>query len=187
MSAGVRIWRDSLAGYGLISRALHWSMAGLFAWQLATSVLHWRDEESSLVKALFWSHRTVGVLILLLVFTRGVWAIANLRSRPAHAPGLLGRTAALGQLAMYVLMITVPAIALVRAYANGRGYRWLGVELLPVTGEKQAYLAAVANALHGPLGWSLYALVLGHVAMALVHHFVFRDGTFVRMTRGGAK
>ncbi len=40
------------------------------------------------------------------------------------------------------------------------------------------------NALHGLLGWTLLALIAGHVAMALWHGLVRRDATLRRMTRG---
>jgi cytochrome b561 len=177
-------WRDSPSGYGLVTRLLHWSMAGLFVWQFATAILHLIDEDSAIVDTVFWSHRATGFLLLLLVFLRGGWGIANLRERPGHRAGALGRAAKLGHLAIYALMILVPALALARAYSTGRGFTWFGMEIIDATGAEVELLKAVTNSLHGPLGWLLLALILGHVAMSLVHHFIFRDGTLQRMARG---
>lgn len=185
MTADARLqWRDTPTGYGLVTRSFHWSMAALFVWQFATAVIHWIDEESGLVDSLFWSHRTTGFLLLLLVFLRGGWGIANLRNRPGHREGALGAAANLGHLTLYALMILVPALALVRSYASGRGFTWVGIEIVVATGVELGWLREIANSLHGPLGWLLLVLILGHVAMSMVHHFVFRDGTLLRMARG---
>ena len=42
-------------------------------------------------------------------------------------------------------------------------------------------LAEVAKGLHNLLGSALGVLVIGHVAAALKHHFVGRDGLLARM------
>jgi cytochrome b561 len=42
-------------------------------------------------------------------------------------------------------------------------------------------MVAPASALHGPLAWTLLALVGGHVAMAIFHDAVLRDRTIARM------
>lgn len=119
------------------------------------------------------------------MFLRGGWGVANARRRPAHQAGAFGLAANLGHLTIYALMILVPVLALARAYATGRGFTWLGVEMIAATGAELGLLKAVANDLHGPLGWLLLALIFAHVAMSLVHHFILRDGTLLRMVRGG--
>lgn len=177
-------WRDTPGGYGLVTRSFHWSMAGLFFWQFATAIIHWIDEESNLVDGLFWTHRTIGFLLFVLIFLRGAWGIANLRNRPGHRADALGAAANLGHLLLYALMILVPALALVRSYASGRGFTWAGIEIVAATGVELGWLREFTNSLHGPLGWLLLVLVAGHVVMSLVHHFVFRDGTLLRMARG---
>jgi cytochrome b561 len=177
-------WRDQPSGYGPVTRIFHWSIAVLAAWQFATATLHFVDEEAPLVEALWWTHRATGFAILLLAFLRGAWGLANLRERPPRHAGWLGDAARLGQLALYALMIVVPAVALLRTYANGRGFVWFGVEIIAASGERREQLTDLTNQLHGPLGWVLFALVVGHAAMALVHHFVFRDRTLVRMLSG---
>ena len=44
---------------------------------------------------------------------------------------------------------------------------------------------APANAAHGLLAWTLLALIAGHVAMVLLHRFLWRDGTLARMAGRG--
>ena len=42
-------------------------------------------------------------------------------------------------------------------------------------------MIAPASALHSWLGWLLLLLVVGHISMALIHHFVWKDGLINRM------
>lgn len=175
---------DHPEGYGAISRTLHWLMAALFIWQFLSAILHAVDREMTAAR-FFWSwHMSVGVLLLLAVVLRGVWALVNLRNRPAHATGLLGTAARLGHLALYLLMLAIPTLGVLRAYGSGRGLSVFGIELFAGGGERIPALLALANALHGLLGWMLLILILGHVVMALAHTYLWREPNLSRMWRG---
>lgn len=180
-----RIW-DSPAGYGVVTRALHWGMAALFAWQFLGAMLRVAAEDSAMEQFVWSTHYQVGFTLWLLVLVRGAWGLANLRRRPGHAGSPATAAAAkLGHLALYGLMVAVPSLALLRAIFSGRGFGVYGIELVAAGGTRVPALMAPANALHGLLGWALLALVIGHVAMALYHAHVRKDPTLARMTRGG--
>jgi len=176
---------DRPDGYGIVSRTLHWGMALLFAWQFTSAILRVVAEDTA-VEGFFWqTHYSVGFTIWVLFFLRGAWGLANFRRRPAHeGPPLLARAATLGHLVLYVLMLVVPSLAIARAVGGGRGLRVYGLQLVAPGGEPNPSLTAPGNALHGLLGWTLLALIAGHVAMALWHGLVRRDATLRRMTRG---
>ena len=185
-SSATRIW-DSPEGYGLISRLLHWTMAILILAQFGTALLHEFAKDAAFSKSLWPTHPRFGFVLLILVFLRGAWGLANARSRPSHGTSLVGRAAVLGHLALYALMAVVPAIALLRTYGNGYGFTILGVEIFEKTGVQDAALQAPANAAHGLLGWVMLALVAGHVLMALVHRYAWNDDVIGRMTVGRAR
>ena len=63
---------------------------------------------------------------------------------------------------------------------NGYGLTVFGMELV-AKGDGIPWLAAFGRAVHSPLAWLLVAMVIGHAGMALVHHFVKRDGVLRRM------
>ncbi|WAJ29144.1 cytochrome b [Antarcticirhabdus aurantiaca] len=177
---------DTPAGYGLVSRSLHWLMALLIVWQFTSALLRVFAEDTA-IEGFFWStHYSVGFTIYVLAVVRGIWGLANLKRRPSHGGSLLDRAAPLGHLAMYVLMIVVPFLAILRAAGGGRGLSVYGLQLVAPGGEPNPMLTEPANALHGLLGWVLLALIVGHVAMALIHGLVWRDATLDRMTRGGS-
>lgn len=178
MSGRINIW-DSATRYGAVSRAFHWLMVLMFLWQFSSAILHALAKGTGIYN-LFWSaHFQLGFAILVLAVLRGVWGLLNLSRRP-HEGGLNGKLAALGHLVIYGLMIAVPLIALIRNYANDRAFSFLGIEIFGQTGVKNPELASIGN-WHGFLGWTLLVIVLGHIAMALLHHFAMRDDTLRRM------
>ena len=177
-----RLW-DSPAGYGAVTRALHWGMAALFAWQFTGAALRVFAADSA-VEGFFWStHTSVGFTLWLLVVVRGAWGLANLTRRPTGA-GALAAAARLGHFVLYALMFLVPTLAILRALGGTRGLTVYGVQLAGARESQIALLTAPGNALHGLLAWTLLALIVGHVAMALYHGHVRRDATLERMTRG---
>ncbi|MHB0704259.1 cytochrome b [Roseomonas mucosa] len=174
-------WLDTPARYGLVSRALHWGMALLFAWQFAGMVVKVTAGRTPLTAFLVGTHASVGALLFLLILLRGAWGLYNLRRRPPHEPGPLGLAARLGHLALYALMLAVPALALLRQYGSGRAFAPFGIPLWPASGERIEALVAPANTAHGLLAWTLLALIGGHIAMVLLHRFLWRDGVLARM------
>lgn len=157
--------QDSKERYGTISRFLHWSMALAMAWQFATAAARALLEDTAIERFLWGTHKTVGLLLIVLVLVRAAWSLYN----RGHQPPSLNVMAQLGHLALYALMVFVPLLALLRQYGSGRSFEPLGLPLMPGTGQKIEWMMAPANLLHGWLGWLLLALILGHIAMVFVH------------------
>ncbi|MCD2178969.1 cytochrome b [Rhizobium sp. C1] len=176
------IW-DRPHGYGLVSRALHWLMACLFALQFLSAIFHLIDRNLAITKTLWGVHHALGFILLVLVALRAVWGLVNLRTRPPHGHGLIGLASLAGHLALYALMIFVPAVALLRAYGGGKGFAVLGVQIFE-PGTRNETLMEPAQLLHGPAGWALLALVAGHVLMVFVHKHLWREDILGRMTHG---
>lgn len=176
-------WRDTPQRYGRISRYLHWVMAVLLGWQFAGMVAKVTlGRESAVSQTLSGAHAHVGLLLLLLVAVRGGWALSQMARRPPQGAGPWGVAAWVGHGALYVLMVVVPLLAALRMLGNNRAFSWLG--LIPLndgTGEKIEWMVAPANAAHGWLGWLLLVLIVGHIAMVLVHRWVWKDGISQRM------
>lgn len=175
-------WYDTPQAYGPVSRFLHWSMALLFLWQYASMVVHDYFERGT--PAWVWlsdGHKSIGLLLLVLVAVRGVWALANLSHRPPADTGWLGRCAVAGHLVLYALMIVVPAIALLRQFGSGRAFSPFGIPLMEGGGDRIPWMMTPASLWHGTLAWVLLALVAGHVTMALIHQFGWHDGLIQRM------
>lgn len=176
-------WRDTPQRYGRISRWLHWSMALLFAWQFAGMIAKVTlGREAALTGTLSGAHAHIGLLLLVLMVVRGIWGLMNMAQRPSNGKGLMAIAAWLGHMGLYALMLVVPLLAALRMLGNNRAFSWFGIlELNDGTGEKVEWMVAPASAAHGLLGWLLLALIAGHIAMVLVHHFVWKDDVAQRM------
>ena len=154
---------DNSQRYGAISRLLHWGMALLFAWQFTSATAH-----------------PVGVLLLTLVVLRAIWALANASRRPPSVSVM----AKLGHLVLYGLMMVIPTIALIRQYGSGRSLEVFGFTLMSgFEGEEITWMTDLGGLLHGELGWTLLALIVGHIVMAILHRKLTHHDVLTRMAR----
>lgn len=176
---------DSQHAYGPISKALHWSMAGLFLLQFASSGAKrvW-GKENVITELLGPHHANIGIMLLALVIVRIAWAFRQRQNRPVHT-GPQGKLVTRGHLALYALMLLVPVAAVLIRLGTGKPLTFFGFALLPA-GEGIAWAKEVGFTLHKPLAWVLAASIAGHIGMALYHRFVKRDDSLARITLGKA-
>ncbi|MBO9470032.1 cytochrome b [Endozoicomonas sp. G2_2] len=174
---------DHAYGYGLVSRFFHWAMVLLLLWQVISAALHYFLDDTPITDFFFGYHFANGVLLLGLTILRGFWGLLNLSRRPAHSGGL-DRVAALGHVAMYALLIAVPVIALIRAYGSTRPFSALGIDFFAGQATKIEWMSNLGNDWHGFVGWTLFALIAGHIIMAFVHTYAWKQPMIARMTKG---
>ena len=60
-----------------------------------------------------------------------------------------------------------------------RSWSPFGLQIVAV-GPEIPWMAAVGS-LHSPIAWVLLIMILAHIAIALFHHFVKKDGVLRRM------
>ena len=106
---------DTPLRYGLVTRFLHWSIAVLMLWQFAGMTLKLVLGRVPVAAFFVGTHQKVGLILFGLIVLRLIWAGLNRHRRPDHGGGMRGLAARLGHLALYVLMIVVPGVALLRA------------------------------------------------------------------------
>lgn len=170
---------DTQSRYGLLSRALHWLMALLILIQLLKFGDRIADGEHWIGQTLVPTHGSLGALILALVVLRALWAWSQRTRRPDHeGPVRLLVTGGHGML--YLSMLLLPVTGMLYVLGLGYSVKVFGLELIAGSGTETAWMIALGK-LHSPIAWLLLAMVLGHVAAALYHHFVLRDGTLRRM------
>ncbi len=167
----------NVAHYGRVSRLLHWGMAALFAFQFLTAIVRFALPDTALEAAVWGAHKPLGALLMLLVAVRLGWALVERARRPAA----INLAACVGHLALYLLMVAVPLVALLRQYGSGRAFAPFGIPLMPGFEGEIEWMAAVGGIFHGLLGWALLALIVGHVAMALLHRRMADEDVLVRM------
>lgn len=158
---------DTPTRYGTVTRALHWGIALGLGWMFCTVLTHALAERSALDAFAWPTHKHVGSALMVLVVVRVLWALRNARRRPAA----VNLPARLGHLVLYGLIVAIPLIGLLRQFGSARAFAPLGLPLFAARdeSEKIGWMVDLGSALHGELGWTLLALVCGHVAMALWH------------------
>lgn len=172
--------RDTRERYGTVSRIFHWLMALLVVWQGLKIFDRIDDGEHWVGQTLVPWHISIGTLVLVLVVFRIAWALKNRHRRPpAPPPPMLGFLARSGHVALYAGMVLMPLTGISLMIGNGYGLTAFGIEIVPSGGELP-WLADIGT-LHPPIAWLLLALIVGHVVMALVHHFIRKDGVLRRM------
>ena len=131
---------------------------------------------------LYSYHKWAGVTVFLLALARVLWRIGH--QPPAFAPSLSAfqqRAAGAGHALLYVLMVIVPLSGWLMSSAKGFQTVWFGVLPLPDLLAMDKVLGDTLLVLHQYLNYAFMAVVAGHVAMALKHHFIDGDGSLRRM------
>lgn len=171
--------------FNATARLLHWLMALM----ILTMLFLGAGMVTSLTQRpwMIELHRPLGIAILVLVVLR----LANrIRHKPPALPSDLPRWLVLAALAshwlLYALMLAMPLIGW--AMLSAAGYPvtlFTGFELPPIAPVDPTWYALLRDA-HGLLARLLFATVLLHLAAALMHAWVRRDGVFSSMARGPA-
>jgi cytochrome b561 len=175
--------------YSFIARLLHWVLAlalvGMFAVGLYMADLPFSPERLKLYN---W-HKWAGVVVLTLSLLRLLWRVAH---RPPELPALIElampnwqrRAHHATHAALYVLFFAVPLLGWAYSSAAGFPIVVFGLWQLPDFVPISESLADTLKLLHKFSAFGLAALVLLHVAGALKHQLIDRDGLLYRMGWG---
>jgi cytochrome b561 len=184
--------RDDAAGWGWPTRLLHWAMAALILFQLGLGLWMTRVPDLTLRVTLTQTHKSWGSVIFGLAVIRLGWRLANRRRPPLPAmPRWQAPAAAWSHRLLYVGMLLLPLSGWVMASASpvqdllGIDNLVFGRWRLPdpwIPGD--ARIETVAHVVHATAAALFAALVALHVAAALRHQLVLRDGLITRMIRG---
>ncbi|TSD85689.1 cytochrome b [Mycobacterium sp. KBS0706] len=133
-------------------------------------------------------HKPLGIAILVLVLIRlGLRLRYGAPALPADLPEPMKLAAHLSHYAFYLLMIGMPLIGW--GMLSAAAYPvvlFQGVTLPPIL-PQDAGLHALLWSAHVYLAFAFFALILLHVAAALFHALVRRDGVFEAMASGPAR
>lgn len=187
--------RNSSRAYGAVARFFHWSIALLILGAIALglyagSLPQGSQDEMQAVFAAFSAHKTLGVAVLALALARILWTLTGIRPRPLHPDRRLETLAAEAvHWALWMGMVLMPLTGwLLHSAAPGGFSRilWPLGQRLPLVPESAA-LAECFAAFHETGWWVLAGLIALHVAGALKHALIDRDGTMARMAGNAAR
>lgn len=167
--------------YDNVAIAAHWLLALLIAANFALGAYMSDLPISPQRLRLFNWHKWTGITVLALSTLRLAWRLGHAPPPDVPMPRWQRRAARALHAALYLLFFAVPLAGWAYSSAAGFPVVWLGVLPLPDWVPVDRALAEALKALHGALAKLLALLVLGHVAAALKHHYLDRDGLLRRM------
>ncbi|MEN9718652.1 MAG: hypothetical protein RIQ99_1530 [Pseudomonadota bacterium] len=170
--------------YSRGSIVLHWLIAVLLA---GNFIMAWASEDLPKPERMevMGYHKAFGIVILLLTVLRIIWRLVH------KAPPLLDTLkpwevvlSKLTHLGLYALMLAIPLAgwAMVSGFSHGAPTSLFGVidaPALPVSSDKAT--VGLFHELHEVFANLMIALFVLHVAAALKHAHIDKDGTLRRM------
>ncbi|MCB2252338.1 cytochrome b [Pseudomonas chlororaphis] len=167
-----------------LARLLHWLMALLILAMLfigagmAASV-------SERHEWLLHLHKPLGIAILLLAVVRLFVRFSTRQPPlPADLPAWQALAAKASHVLLYALMLILPLLGWAMISAAGDPVMLSSSLQLPAILPADAALFALLRKAHGFLAYLLFLTVLLHLAAALFHGWVRRDGVLQSMLRG---
>lgn len=182
---------NSAAGYGALTKLLHWLVAGLFAFQyVAAHIMTRLGPEGTVLGAsqntYYNWHKSIGLVALALAVARLVNRSAG--ELPPWAPTLSEAERAFihrAEQALYTGMLVMPVSGFLYVMAGGYGVLLFGAWELPNPIGAAPLLASLAKWTHIVAGWLMLAALAGHIGLVLRHQLVLRDSLLRRMLPGG--
>lgn len=173
--------------WGLVARLLHWSIALMIVGQFASGWLAENAPDRQTAFVLIRNHFQFGVILTGFIVMRVLWRLSHRPPQPPPGePPWRERAAQAVHGLIYVLLIILPVagyIVWVHMKADMTVFGLFSVPTLFTPPVEDERFRAGAWYVHYFAGWTLAGLVSLHVAAALFHQFVLRDG-LIRRTAG---
>ena len=173
------------AGYTPTAISLHWLIVALLIGQFTFAWTMPHIGRDTPVTTLISLHFTFGVMILAVAIVRLVWRASH--GEPAPEDGLPAWQTASARIVhwlLYLLLFVLPVLGWINASWRGMPIVMFGLEL-PMLVAKRAPGWQWTGDVHVVLSnYLLLALVGLHVAAALYHYLIRRDGVLQRMLPG---
>jgi cytochrome b561 len=166
--------------YGTVAIAIHWASAGLIAALLVTGFAAANSAAAETKAALLSFHLPLGVIVLALTLFRLLWWLFADRHPQAASSlsPLQCRAAHFVHRAFYLVLLVMAASGIGMLVLSGVIPNGLDPATLP------DFNLYPPRRLHGLMAFLLVGLIVLHVAAALYHHLVKRDGVMSRMWIG---
>jgi len=168
--------------YTALAQWLHWVSAALM---LAVLVLAWVMESlpngDASRPTMVMLHKSVGMTILALTAARLVWRAIHPPPAAAHWATWESMAAKVSHWLLYLVMLAMPLSGYLMSAGRGRAIPYFGLFDVPLLAPATDAIWRIGATVHAVGHWALYGLVALHIAAAVWHVAIRRDGTLDRM------
>ena len=175
--------RNTPERWGSVSIGLHWTIAALILLvQLPAGLTMEAVGRGALQDLLYNVHKTNGLVIFTLAVIRLGWRWSQpIPALPADLPAWQWFAARSTHTLLYLLLFLMPISGFLYTAMGGFPVPFFGLYDLARLVPENKPLGEVFKYAHLTLQYVLYAVVALHVAGALQHHLIRRDGVLRRM------
>ncbi len=179
--------QNTKQSYGLLAWLFHWVLAILVILSIVGGYQDAAMPDGPEKWEAIALHKSMGLLILLLVLSRLFWRLRNPAPRLPEGTSPLRRLLAYANHGLlYFFILLQPASGILMSVAAGYPPNFFGLWQMPQFMEKSESLSGTMHSVH-EWGWVLLSLLISlHLLAALHHQFFLKDGVLKRMLRPGA-
>ena len=170
---------DNRQRYGAVSRFFHLVMAILIFEQFFKLGDRINEGEHWLGDTFGPLHGSIGLLLLMLVVLRILWAVSQRAQRPVNE-GIEHVVSKATHGLMYLCVLVLPFLGMLYVYGKGYPVKFFGLEVIAKPAGETEWAISVGG-LHSPIAILLVLLVLAHIAGAIYHRVVKKDDVLQRM------
>lgn len=174
--------KSAIHHYDRTTIVFHWlTVALVIALFALAEVWDFFPRGSVLRKGSMSLHVSLGILLAAVVVARIIWRVFAGRRLPPATTGLQQRAAKTMHYGLYVLLVVQVALGFVFRWAQGEPFTFFRLFPIPSPFSADRALAHTVGEAHDVVAWTIIVLAVLHASVALVHHYVWRDGVLARM------
>ena len=174
------------AGYTPFAKLLHWLVTALLIAQFVVAYFMPHIGRNTKPDTVINLHFSFGVVILAVVILRLAWRWTHAEPAPLDGiPPWQTRSARAVHTVLYLLLLVIPVLGWMNASWRGFDVSVFGLFTLPRLMATRAAGFGWTGDVHTILSWYVMLAFIGlHVAAALYHALLRRDGVLARMLPG---
>lgn len=176
---------DGPTHYNGIAKIIHWWIAGMIVLQFALANLAEQAEDAGSQLqhlALLANHRSVGITILAVAIFRLFWRTFKPPPAPLPMPAWQRTASYVSHWTLYGLLFLMPVTGWLMSSASAYSVSWFNLVQLPDFIGPDEGLEATLEEVHETLAKVLFVLAAIHIAAALKHTFINKDGVLRRIS-----
>ena len=165
-----------------LTLTLHWLPVVAVLGQFGLAFAHAQASDAGVRHTVLTTHRSLGVLIAMLIVVRVAWRLFGMRIPPF--PSSMSRFhqvgARLSEWGLYGLLLAQPTTGLLATVVRGQPFALFAIQI-PALMASDKSAASLAQSLHELGALMLAVLVLLHAGAAILHRVITNDGVLDSM------
>ena len=177
---------DAAGRYTKLAITLHWIIVVLVLTQIGLGLYMTDIPRGTPERSFFYNlHKSIGLTTAIVVFIRIWWRAKNPPPPlPASVSSWQVQASKISHALLYVCLVIMPVAGFSASQFTKFGVTYFGLFKIPPMGPENKGIYEILQGIHKVTAGVLMVLITIHVAAALKHLLVDKDGVFQRMLPG---